>query len=68
MIVAPREGIPRTLPICPRHLHPPLTRLLSPLFLLQGAKQLRDLLVTMILSFPSLLNVASLLGLILFIY
>ena len=43
-------------------------RILRILRLLKGAKELRDLIVTMILSFPSLLNVGSLLALILFIY
>ena len=45
-----------------------ILRILRILRLLKGAKQLRDLILTMVLSFPSLLNVASLLCLILFIY
>ncbi len=43
-------------------------RILRILRLLRHAKGLRDLIVTMILSFPSLLNVGSLLALIIFIY
>ena len=43
-------------------------RILRILRLLKGAKELRDLIVTMILSFPSLFNVGSLLALIIFIY
>merc|ERR1719424_2405677 len=43
-------------------------RILRILRLLKGAKQLRDLIVTMILSFPSLINVGSILALIMFIY
>lgn len=43
-------------------------RILRILRLLKGAKQLRDLIITMMLSFPSLLNVSSLLALIMFIY
>ena len=43
-------------------------RILRILRLLKGAKQLRDLIVTMILSFPSLINVGSILALIIFIY
>ena len=45
-----------------------ILRILRILRLLKGAKQLRDLILTMMLSFPSLLNVVSLLCLILFIY
>ena len=43
-------------------------RILRILRLLKGAKELRNLIVTMVLSFPSLLNVGSLLALIIFIY
>jgi hypothetical protein len=43
-------------------------RVLRILRLLKGAKQLRDLIVTMVLSFPSLLNVGSLLALIVFMF
>lgn len=43
-------------------------RILRILRLLRHAKGLRDLIITMILSFPSLLNVGSLLTLIIFIY
>ena len=35
---------------------------------MKGAKELRNLIVTMILFFPSLINVASLLALVVFIY
>ena len=45
-----------------------ILRILRILRLLKGAKELRDLIVTMVLSFPSLLNVGSLLALIIFIY
>ena len=41
-----------------------ILRILRIMRLLKGAKQLRDLIVTMVLSFPSLLNVGSLLCLI----
>ena len=43
-------------------------RILRILRLLRHAKSLRDLIVTMILSFPSLINVGSILALIIFIY
>ena len=43
-------------------------RILRILRLLKGAKDLRNLVVTMVLSFPSLLNVGSVLGLVTFIY
>ena len=43
-------------------------RILRILRLLKGAKELRNLIVTMILSFPSLLNVGSMLCLVTFIY
>ena len=43
-------------------------RILRILRLLKGAKELRDIIVTMLLSFPSLLNVGSLLALVIFIY
>ena len=43
-------------------------RILRILRLLKGAKELRNLIVTMVLSFPSLLNVGSLLALIIFIF
>ena len=43
-------------------------RILRILRLLKGAKELRNLLVTMILSFPSLINVSSLLAVVMFIY
>ena len=43
-------------------------RILRILRLLKNAKQLRDLIVTMVLSFPSLLNVGGLLALITFMY
>ena len=63
------ELLAQYLPIPPMLLRVlRILRILRILRLLKGAKQLRDLLVTMILSFPSLLNVASLLGLIIFIY
>jgi hypothetical protein len=45
-----------------------ILRILRILRLLKGAKELRNLLVTMILSFPSLLNVGSMLALVVFIY
>jgi hypothetical protein len=45
-----------------------VVRLLRILRLLKGAKELRNLVVTMILSFPSLVNVSSLLALVVFIY
>ena len=45
-----------------------ILRILRILRLLKGAKELRDLIVTMVLSFPSLLNVGSLLALVIFIY
>ena len=43
-------------------------RILRILRLLKGAKELRNLIITMVLSFPSLLNVGSLLTLVIFIY
>ena len=43
-------------------------RILRILRLLKGARELRNLIVTMVLSFPALFNVGSLLCLILFIY
>jgi len=43
-------------------------RVLRILRLLKGAKPLRDLIVTAILSFPSLINVGSLLALVIFMY
>lgn len=43
-------------------------RILRILRLLKNAKGLRDLLITMVLSFPSLLNVSSLLALIIYMY
>jgi len=43
-------------------------RILRILRLLKGAKDLRNLLVTMILSFPSLINVGSLTAVVVFIY
>ena len=43
-------------------------RILRILRLLKGARQLRELILTMILSFPSLLNVGSLLAIVIFIY
>lgn len=43
-------------------------RILRILRLLKGAKELRNLLVTMVLSFPSLINVGSLLAVVTFIY
>jgi hypothetical protein len=45
-----------------------ILRILRILRLLKGAKELRKLIVTMVLSFPSLLNVSSLLALVVFIY
>jgi hypothetical protein len=45
-----------------------LLRLLRVLRLLKGAKEIRDLIMTMVLSFPSLLNIGSLLALVVFIY
>ena len=43
-------------------------RILRILRLLKGAKELRNLIMTMVLSFPSLINVGSMLALITFIY
>ena len=43
-------------------------RILRILRLLKGAKELRNLILTMILSFPSLLNVCSILALVVFMY
>ena len=45
-----------------------VVRILRILRLLKGAKELRNLIVTMLLSFPSLVNVSSLLALVVFIY
>ena len=45
-----------------------VVRLLRILRLLKGAKELRNLIVTMILSFPALLNVGGMLCLVTFIY
>ena len=56
-----------TLPVPPFMLRMlRLARILRILRLLKGAKELRDLIVTMVLSFPSLINVASLLGIVVF--
>jgi len=58
-----------TLPVPPFMLRMlRLARILRILRLLKGAKELRDLIVTMVLSFPSLINVASLLGIVVFMY
>ena len=63
------ELLAKYLPIPPMLLRVlRILRILRILRLLKGAKQLRDLIVTMVLSFPSLLNVGSLLCLILFIF
>ena len=43
-------------------------RILRILRLLKGAKDLRNLIVTLILSFPALMNIAGLLTLVIFIY
>ncbi len=43
-------------------------RILRILRLLKGARELRNLIVTMVLSFPSLINVGSLLALVVFMY
>ena len=43
-------------------------RILRILRLLKGAKELRNLIVTMFLSFPSLINVGSLLAIVMFMY
>ena len=45
-----------------------VVRVLRILRLLKGAKDLRDLIMTMIFSFPSLINVCGVLGLVTFIY
>lgn len=45
-----------------------IVRVLRILRLLKGAKELRNLIVTLLLSFPSLLNVSCLLALCVFIY
>ena len=56
------ELLAQVLPLPPMLLRVlRVLRILRILRLLKGAKQLRDLIVTMILSFPSLLNVGSLL-------
>ena len=63
------EYLAAILPIPPMFLRVlRVIRILRILRLLKGAKQLRDLIVTMILSFPSLLNVGSLLCLVIFIF
>ena len=63
------ELLEQYLPIPPMLLRVlRILRILRILRLLKGAKQLRDLIVTMVLSFPSLMNVGSLLALVLFIY
>ena len=63
------EFLEQYLPIPPMLLRVMrILRILRILRLLKGAKELRDLIVTMVLSFPSLLNVGSLLALIMFIY
>ena len=45
-----------------------ILRILRILRLLKGAKELRNLIVTMVLSFPALVNVGAMLGLVVFIY
>ena len=45
-----------------------ILRIVRILRLLKGAKELRNLIMTMIYSFPSLVNVGSLLALIVFMY
>ena len=63
------ELLEQYLPIPPMLLRVMrILRILRILRLLKGAKELRDLIVTMVLSFPSLLNIGSLLALIIFIY
>ena len=63
------DFLARYLPLPPMLLRVMrIFRILRILRLLRHAKSLRDLLVTMILSFPSLLNVGSLLALIIFVY
>ena len=43
-------------------------RILRILRLLKGAKEVRNLIMTLVLSFPSLVNVGGLLALVTFIY
>merc|ERR1719424_79526 len=63
------ELLAQILPIPPMLLRVlRVFRVLRILRLLKGAKELRNLIVTMILSFPSLINVGSILALIMFIY
>ena len=63
------ELLVQILPIPPMLLRVlRVLRILRILRLLKGARQLRDLLVTMMLSFPSLLNVGALLLIVTFIY
>ena len=58
----PVDGVPMLLRVLRTF------RILRILRLLKGAKGLRDLLMTMVLSFPALVNVASLLMLTVFVY
>ena len=63
------EALAAVLPVPPFLLRVMrLVRILRLLRLLKGAKELRSLLVTLVLSFPSLLNVASLLAMVIFVY
>lgn len=63
------EFLARFLPVPPMLLRVlRILRILRILRLLKGAKELRDLIMTMVLSFPSLLNVGSLLVLVMFIF
>ena len=63
------EFLAKVLPMPPMLLRVlRIFRILRILRLLRHAKGLRDLIVTMVLSFPALINVGSLLALILFIY
>jgi hypothetical protein len=45
-----------------------ILRILRILRLLKGAKEIRDLIMTMVLSFPALINVGSVLALIVFMW
>ena len=63
------EALAAVLPVPPFLLRVMrLVRILRLLRLLKGAKELRSLLVTLVLSFPPLLNVASLLAMVIFVY
>ena len=63
------EELTSLLPVPPMMLRVlRIFRILRIMRLLKGAKGLRDLIITMVLSFPSLLNVGSLLALIIYMY